>query len=52
MISQQFFRESADAWIEYFAYKEAEPQLLLQAFYMRILTMYGAKNKQLQNPRS
>ncbi|WP_185970564.1 AAA family ATPase, partial [Tepidimonas sediminis] len=29
---QQFFRENADAWIERFQYREAGPQLLLQAF--------------------
>ncbi|TSE24277.1 AAA family ATPase [Tepidimonas aquatica] len=34
---QQFFRENADAWIERFQYKEAGPQLLLQAFLQRIV---------------
>lgn len=38
---QQFFREHADAWIERFAYKEAGPQLLLQAFLQRIVNGGG-----------
>ena len=36
---QQFFREQSESWIECFDYKEAGPQLLLQAFLQRIL--YG-----------
>ncbi|TSE20738.1 hypothetical protein [Tepidimonas aquatica] len=38
---QQFFRENADAWIERFQYKEAGPQLLLQAFLQRIVNGGG-----------
>ena len=34
---QQFFREHVESWIERFAYKEAGPQLLLQAFLQRIV---------------
>jgi hypothetical protein len=38
---QQFFREHSDAWIEQFHYKEAGPQLLLQAFLQRIVNGGG-----------
>ena len=45
---QQFFREYAEYWLERFAYKEAGPQLLLQAFLQcivhgggRIVREYG-----------
>ena len=38
---QQFFREQSDAWIEKFDYKEAGPQLLLQAFLQRIVNGGG-----------
>lgn len=38
---QQYFRENADAWIEQFQYKEAGPQLLLQAFMQRIVNGGG-----------
>jgi hypothetical protein len=38
---QQFFREHADAWIERFDYKEAGPQLLMQAFLQRIINGGG-----------
>ncbi|MGB7084349.1 MAG: AAA-like domain-containing protein [Phormidesmis sp.] len=38
---QQFFRENSEAWIERFDYKEAGPQLLLQAFLQRILNGGG-----------
>ncbi len=38
---QQFFRQNADAWIERFDYKEAGPQLLLQAFLQRIVNDGG-----------
>ncbi len=34
---QQFFREHSEHWVERFAYKEAGPKLLLQAFVQRIL---------------
>jgi hypothetical protein len=38
---QQFFREHSEAWIERFDYKEAGPQLLLQAFLQRIINGGG-----------
>ena len=38
---QQFFREHSDAWLEKFDYKEAGPQLLLQAFLQRIVNGGG-----------
>ena len=38
---QQFFREHSEFWLERFAYKEAGPQLLLQAFLRRVLTGGG-----------
>ena len=38
---QQFFREQSDSWIERFDYKEAGPQLLLQAFLQRIINGGG-----------
>jgi len=38
---QQFFRENSEAWIQQFQYKEAGPQLLLQAFLQRIVNGGG-----------
>ena len=38
---QQFFRENAEHWLERFGYKEAGPQLLLQAFLQRVLNGGG-----------
>ncbi len=38
---QQFFREHSESWVERFAYKEAGPQLLLQAFLQRIINGGG-----------
>jgi hypothetical protein len=38
---QQFFREHSEAWLERFAYREAGPQLLLQAFLQRIVNGGG-----------
>lgn len=38
---QEFFREHSEHWIERFQYKEAGPQLLLQAFLQRILNSGG-----------
>jgi hypothetical protein len=35
---QDFFREHSEHWLERFQYKEAGPQLLLQAFLQRIVT--------------
>ena len=38
---QQFFREHSESWVERFDYKEAGPQLLLQAFLQRIVNDGG-----------
>ncbi len=38
---QTFFREHAEHWIERFQYKEAGPQLLMQAFLQRIVNGGG-----------
>ena len=38
---QSFFREHSEHWIERFDYKEAGPQLLLQAFLQRIVNGGG-----------
>ncbi|MEK7215368.1 MAG: ATP-binding protein, partial [Chloroflexota bacterium] len=38
---QQFFREHSDAWLEKFEYREAGPQLLLQAFLQRVVNGGG-----------
>ena len=38
---QQFFRGHSEFWLERFAYKEAGPQLLLQAFLQRVLNGGG-----------
>lgn len=43
---QQFFRTNADSWIEKFEYKEAGPQLLLQAFLQRIINGGGRINRE------
>ncbi|VEN73005.1 conserved hypothetical protein [Candidatus Desulfarcum epimagneticum] len=39
---QQFFRENSEVWIERFDYKEAGPQLLLQAFLQRVVNGGGS----------
>ena len=38
---QRFFREHSEHWIERFQYKEAGPQLLLQAFLQRVVNGGG-----------
>jgi len=38
---QQFFRENSEHWTERYQYKEAGPQLLLQAFLQRVLNGGG-----------
>lgn len=38
---QQFFREHSDTWMEGFSYKEAGPQLLMQAFLQRVVNGGG-----------
>lgn len=34
---QEFFRENSESWVERFQYKEAGPQLLMQAFLQRVI---------------
>jgi hypothetical protein len=43
---QQFFRENSEIWIERFQYKEAGPQLLMQAFLQRILNGGGRLHRE------
>ena len=43
---QEFFRENAEVWLERFAYKEAGPQLLIQAFLQRIVNGGGYINRE------
>ena len=43
---QQFYREHADIWFEGVSYKEAAPQLLLQAFLQRIVNGGGHINRE------
>ncbi len=38
---QRFFREHSEHWIERFQYREAGPQLLLQAFLQRVVNSGG-----------
>lgn len=38
---QEFFREHSESWVERFDYKEAGPQLLIQAFLQRIVNSGG-----------
>jgi len=38
---QDFFREHSESWLERFQYKEAGPQLLMQAFLQRIVNSGG-----------
>jgi len=38
---QEFFREHSEHWVERFDYKEAGPQLLMQAFLQRIVNSGG-----------
>ena len=38
---QQFFRQNSDSWINRFDYREAGPQLLLQAFLQRVVNGGG-----------
>jgi len=40
-LPNNYFREQSDSWIERFDYKEAGPQLLLQAFCNALLTEEG-----------
>jgi len=38
---QAFFREHSESWLEHFQYKEAGPQLLMQAFLQRVINSGG-----------
>ncbi len=38
---QQFFRENSESWLQRYAYHEAGPQLLLQAFLQRVVNGGG-----------
>jgi len=38
---QEFFREHSEHWVERFQYKEAGPQLLMQAFLQRVINSGG-----------
>ncbi|MEM7589808.1 MAG: ATP-binding protein, partial [Myxococcota bacterium] len=39
---QRFFREHSESWLDQFQYKEAGPQLLLQAFLQRTINSRGS----------
>ncbi len=43
---RQFFRENSEVWLERFDYKEAGPQLLMQAFLQRIINGGGRINRE------
>lgn len=43
---QQFFRENSEIWLERFDYKEAGPQLLMQAFLQRIINGGGRVDRE------
>ncbi|MEM7538108.1 MAG: hypothetical protein AAF639_38425, partial [Chloroflexota bacterium] len=43
---QQFFREHSESWVERFDYKEAGPQLLMQAFLQRIINGGGQVHRE------
>jgi hypothetical protein len=43
---QQFFRENSEIWLERFDYREAGPQLLMQAFLQRIINGGGRVDRE------
>ncbi|MEM7539612.1 MAG: AAA-like domain-containing protein [Chloroflexota bacterium] len=43
---QQFFREHSEHWVERFQYKEAGPQLLMQAFLQRVINGGGQVHRE------
>ena len=43
---QQYFRENSESWIDQFEYREAGPQLLIQAFLQRIINGGGRINRE------
>jgi hypothetical protein len=43
---QVFFQENSESWIQMFSYREAGPQLLLQAFLQRVVNGGGIINRE------
>ncbi len=43
---QKFFRENSEHWLERFQYKEAGPQLLMQAFFQNIVNGKGRVDRE------
>ena len=43
---QKFWREDSEIWVERFAYKEAAPHLILQAFLQRVINGGGRINRE------
>ncbi|MEM7589564.1 MAG: ATP-binding protein, partial [Myxococcota bacterium] len=43
---QRFFREHSESWLDAFQYKEAGPQLLLQAFLQRTVNSKGSIHRE------
>ncbi|MFN7919724.1 MAG: AAA-like domain-containing protein [Bryobacteraceae bacterium] len=43
---QQFYRENSEIWLARFEYKEAGPQLILQAFLQRIINGGGSLDRE------
>ncbi len=43
---QEFFQENSEHWDQIFSYKEAGPQLLLQAFLQRVINGGGIINRE------
>jgi hypothetical protein len=43
---QAFFQENSESWIQMFNYREAGPQLLLQAFLQRVINGGGIINRE------
>ena len=41
---QEYFRENSEHWLKLFQYREAGPQLLLQAFLQRVLNGAAASS--------
>ncbi len=48
---QEFFRDHSEHWVERFEYKEAGPQLLLQAFLQRIVNAGGRIEREFGSGR-
>lgn len=43
---QEYFRENSEHWVDRFGYKEAGPQLLLQAFLQRVVNSGGRVDRE------